>query len=166
MTDVLLNQIGPVVIAAVVGVIGVVIKSVGDVVIQLINKKKEEVEQQLELNKHEKEIRVAKEIWNIVEENFRIKDTIEGLAKSKADEFDKLLLEKIPYLTEDQVKMLRQTIAGEVNKGKEILNVEDIKQQATKIVQESNALKAENVELRNKLNAISNYIPAEQVENK
>ncbi|WP_415341534.1 cobalt ABC transporter permease [Clostridium perfringens] len=166
MKDVLLNQIGPVVIAAVVGIIAVIIKSVGDVVIQLINKKKEEVEQQLELNKHEKEIRVAKEIWNIVEENFRLKDKIEELAKSKADEFDKLLLEKIPYLTKNEVNDIRQSIAGEINKSKAMLNTDDLRKQANDVVTENNKLKSENAELKNKLNAISNYIPAEQVENK
>ncbi|WP_349406352.1 cobalt ABC transporter permease [Clostridium perfringens] len=166
MKDVLLNQIGPVVIAAVIGIIAVIIKSVGDVVIQLINKKKEEVEQQLELNKHEKEIRVAKEIWNIVEENFRLKDKIEELAKSKADEFDKLLLEKIPYLTKNEVNDIRQAIAGEINKSKAMLNTDDLRKQANDVVTENNKLKSENAELKNKLNAISNYIPAEQVENK
>ncbi|WP_283688826.1 cobalt ABC transporter permease [Clostridium perfringens] len=165
MKDVLLNQIGPVVIAAVIGIIAVIIKSVGDVVIQLINKKKEEVEQQLELNKHEKEIRVAKEIWNIVEENFRLKDKIEELAKSKADEFDKLLLEKIPYLTKNEVNDIRQAIAGEINKGKAMLNTDDLRKQANNVVTENNKLKSENAELKNKLNAISNYIPSEQ-ENK
>ncbi|MDU5651215.1 MAG: cobalt ABC transporter permease, partial [Clostridium perfringens] len=160
MKDVLLNQIGPVVIAAVVGIIAVIIKSVGDVVIQLINKKKEEVEQQLELNKHEKEIRVAKEIWNIVEENFRLKDKIEELAKSKADEFDKLLLEKIPYLTKNEVNDIRQAIAGEINKSKAMLNTDDLRKQANDVVTENNKLKSENAELKNKLNAISNYIPA------
>ncbi|WP_283721556.1 cobalt ABC transporter permease, partial [Clostridium perfringens] len=153
MKDVLLNQIGPVVIAAVVGIIAVIIKSVGDVVIQLINKKKEEVEQQLELNKHEKEIRVAKEIWNIVEENFRLKDKIEELAKSKADEFDKLLLEKIPYLTKNEVNDIRQAIAGEINKSKAMLNTDDLRKQANDVVTENNKLKSENAELKNKLNA-------------
>ena len=43
--DTLINQIGPVVIAAVIGILGVTIKAVGNVIIELIQKKKEEVEQ-------------------------------------------------------------------------------------------------------------------------
>lgn len=59
------------------------------------------VEQKLKIAQHEEEIKTAKQIWNIVEEKYRITDNIKDLAKSKADYFYKLLLEKIPYLTEE-----------------------------------------------------------------
>ena len=54
------------------------------------------VEQKLKLDQHEEEIKTAKQIQNIVEGKYRITDNIKDLAKSKADYFDKLLLEKIP----------------------------------------------------------------------
>ncbi|BDU93631.1 cobalt ABC transporter permease [Clostridium perfringens] len=96
--------IEPILTALTLGIVGVIlaiIKSVGDVTIQYIAKKKEMVEQKLKLDQHEEEIKTAKQIWNIVEEKYRITDNIKDLAKSKADYFDKLLLEKIPYLTEE-----------------------------------------------------------------
>ena len=138
----------------IVGVILAIIKSVGDVTIQYIAKKKEMVEQKLKLDQHEEEIKTAKQIWNIVEEKYRITDNIKDLAKSKADYFDKLLLEKIPYLTEDQIKMLRQAIAGEVNKGKKQLFEDSLKQQANKLVEENEKLKLLNAETENKLAAV------------
>ncbi|EHR9039691.1 cobalt ABC transporter permease [Clostridium perfringens] len=149
--------IEPILTALTLGIVGVIlaiIKSVGDVTIQYIAKKKEMVEQKLKLDQHEEEIKTAKQIWNIVEEKYRITDNIKDLAKSKADYFDKLLLEKIPYLTEDQIKMLRQAIAGEVNKGKKQLFEDSLKQQATQLVKENEKLKLLNAETENKLAAV------------
>ena len=127
--DVLVNQIGPVVIAAVVGILAVTIKAVGNVVIELIEKKKEEVEQKLQVGKHQQELQTAKEVWDMIDEKYRITDKVEDLMKSKADDFDKLLLAKIPYLTQEQVHDLRQSIAGEINQGKKLLNEDNFKTQ-------------------------------------
>lgn len=153
--DVLVNQIGPVVIAAVVGVLAFSIKAIGNVVIDLIDKKKEEVEQKLEIGKHKQEIETAKEVWNIVDEKYRITDKVEDLMKSKADDFDKLLLSKIPYLTKEQVVDIRQALAGEINKGKDkLLSDDTIKNQLITEQNEKVQLQAENEELKNKLNQI------------
>lgn len=152
----------PILAALTLGIVGVlvaIIKSIGDVTIQYIVKKKEMVEQKLKLDKHEEEFKTAQQVWNIVEEKYRITDNIKDFAKSKGDYFDKLLLEKIPYLTEEQVKMLRQALAGEYNKGKAMLNEDSLKQQANDVVVENNKLKTENAELKNKLSAISNFVP-------
>ena len=160
--DKILDPILGAVALGITGILVALIKSVGDVVIEYIAKKKQVVEQRLQLDKHIEEIETAKQIWNIVEEKYRITDNIKDLAKSKADEFDKLLLEKIPYLTKDEVNQLRQALAGEINKGKGMLNEDNLKQQATELVNKNNALEIENEELKNKLSAISNYVPTEQ----
>ncbi|MDH5083497.1 cobalt ABC transporter permease [Clostridium perfringens] len=151
----------PILTALTLGIVGVlvaIIKSVGDVTIQYIAKKKEMVEQKLQLDKHTEEIQTAKQVWNIVEEKYRITDNINNLAKSKADEFDKLMLAKIPYLTKDEITDIRQSIAGEINKGKAMLNTDDLRKQANDVVVENNKLKTENAELKNKLSAISNFV--------
>lgn len=153
--DVLVNQIGPVLVAAVIGVLAFSIKAIGNVVIDLIDKKKEEVEQKLEIGKHQQEIQTAKEVWNIVDEKYRITDKVEDLMKSKADDFDNLLLSKIPYLTKNQVADIRQAIAGEINKGKDkLLSDDTIKNQLITEQNEKVQLQAENEELKNKLNQI------------
>lgn len=147
----------PILSALTLGIVIVIvsiIKSVGDVTIQYIAKKKEMVEQKLKLDHHEEEFKTAQQVWNIVEEKYRITDNIKDLAKSKADYFDKLMLEKIPYLTEEQIKMLRQAIAGEVNKGKKLLFEDSLKQQATQLVKENEKLKLLNAETENKLAAV------------
>lgn len=160
--DKVLDPILGAIALGITGVLVAIIKSVGDVIIEYIAKKKEVVEQRLQLDKHVEEIETAKQVWNIVEEKYRITDNITNLAESKADMFDKLLLEKIPYLTENEVKQLRQALAGEINKGKALLNEDDLKKQAQDLVTKNATLEQENAELKNKLNAISNYVPQEQ----
>ncbi|MDQ0149115.1 cobalt ABC transporter permease [Eubacterium multiforme] len=165
MKETIVNEIipsvGPVLIAAIMGVFVAIVKSVADVIIKYVGKKKEVVEQRLQLDKHIEEVETAKQVWNIVEEKYRITDNIKQLVKSKADEFDKLLLEKIPYLNEKDVKELRLAIAGKVNEGREMLNKDSINKQAKELVDKNSKLETENIELKNKLAAISNYVPTE-----
>lgn len=160
--DTLINQIGPVVIAAVVSILAVTIKAVGNVIIELIQKKKEELEQKLQIGKHQQELATAREVWNIVDEKYRITDKVEDLIKSKADDFDKLLLEKIPYLTNDEVQDLRQTIAGEINQGKKLLNEDSFKTQLVDIQNKNTQLVQENEELKAKLNQVKSVLPVGQ----
>lgn len=109
-----------------------------------------------ELLKNEKYISVAKMIWNVVEENFRITQTIQEKLSSKADEFDKMLLAKFPELTPDDVAQLRQSVAGEINAGKQaVLSEADTLKQ----LQETNTkLTAENASLEDQLNKVKSLI--------
>ncbi|AMN31769.1 hypothetical protein [Clostridium perfringens] len=109
--------------------------------------------------KNKQYIDVAKQVWNIVEENFRITESVEKKLSSKADEFNKIMLDKFPKLTISDISELRQSIAGEVNKGKEAVleNSEILK----KLQEENQELKSKNIDLESKLAAISNYVPIE-----
>ena len=160
--DTLINQIGPVVIAAVVSILAVTIKAVGNVIIELIQKKKEELEQKLQIGKHQQELATAREVWGMIDEQYRITGKVEDLIKSKADDFDKLLLEKIPYLTNDEVQDLRQTIAGEINQGKKLLNEDSFKTQLVDIQNKNTQLVQENEELKAKLNQVKSVLPVGQ----
>lgn len=107
--------------------------------------------------KNKQYIEVAKQVWDIVEENFRIAETVENKLNSKADEFDKLMLKKFPELSEDDVKELRQSVAGEVNRGKQaVLEDSNILKQ---LQEENTTLKTENEQFKNRLETISSYIP-------
>ncbi|NSB16749.1 hypothetical protein [Clostridium beijerinckii] len=91
----------------------------------------------------------AKEVWNIVDENFRITEKIEDTFKSKTEEFDKLLLTKFPELTKEDVIYFRQAVAGSVNVGKEAVLDNSV---IMKELQESNTkLQAENASLKDQL---------------
>jgi hypothetical protein len=118
MKEVLINQIAPIATTAIVAILVAIIKQVGSVAIEFFVTKKKEVEQNIKISGHEEELNTAKEIWNIIEEKFRITENAEQILSSKADEFDKLLLQRIPELSAQNLEDLRQAIAGEYNKGK------------------------------------------------
>src|SRR5471030_275835 len=119
MKELLISQIAPIAATAIVGILVTIIKTVGSTAIEVLAKKKEQIEQAIKSSGHEADLNSAKEVWNIVEEKFRITENVETLLSSKADEFNKLLLTKIPGLTQSNLDDLRQAIAGEANTGKE-----------------------------------------------
>lgn len=165
MKDLLVNQITPIVATAIVAILVAIIKNVGNATIEVLGKKKEEVEQKIKLSGHEAQLNAAKEVWNIVEEKFRITENATQILGSKSDEFDKLLLQKIPGLSTQNLDDLRQAIAGEVNKGKAILTDDQVKQQQIEL-QDSNAkLVQENAELKSKLNQVQSLVVVPKSQN-
>ena len=158
----ILNQITPDVLTAlgvaVAGFLVTIIKKVGDKSIDYLESHRTLIEQNLQISKHQELLQTAKEIWNIVEEEFRITDNIKDLAKSKGDEFNKLLLAKVPGLTQNEITEIRQTLAGEINKGKDVLYKDSLQEQQTKIMQENDRLVTENSQLKNKIEQLQNVI--------
>ncbi|EDT26174.1 TPA: cobalt ABC transporter permease [Clostridium perfringens] len=148
--DPILSALG----VALASVLVVVIKSLGEATREFIKVKVEAMEQKIKESKYNELFEVGKNIWNMVEEKYRVTDNIETLAQSKADMFDKMLLEKFPHLTKEELTEVRQAIAGEYNKGKAMLHEDSLKQQATQLVEENEKLKLLNVETENKLAAV------------
>jgi hypothetical protein len=126
MSELFINQIVPIITTAIVSILVYIIKRIGDAVIELLVTKKKEVDLKIASSGHEKELNTAKEIWNIVEEKFRINENCSVLLGSKSDEFNKLLLNKIPGLTQTDLDYLRQAVAGEVNKYKNIESTQQV----------------------------------------
>ncbi|MGM8316584.1 cobalt ABC transporter permease (plasmid) [Clostridium perfringens] len=148
--DPILSALG----VALATVLVVVIKSLGEATREFIKVKVEAMEQKIKESKYNELFEVGKNIWNMVEEKYRVTDNIETLAQSKADMFDKMLLEKFPHLTKEELTEVRQAIAGEYNKGKAMLHEDSLKQQATQLVEENEKLKLLNAETENKLAAV------------
>ncbi|MEA5270239.1 cobalt ABC transporter permease, partial [Clostridium perfringens] len=153
--DPILSAVG----VALATVLVAIIKSVGNEAVEYLKSKKKVADQKIKESKYAELFEVGKNIWNMVEEKYRVTDNIENLAKSKAAMFDRMLLEKFPHLTERELTEVRQALAGEYNKGKAMLNEDSLKQQATELIEENNKLKTEKADLNNKLAAISNYVP-------
>jgi hypothetical protein len=132
------------------------LKTILKLLVEVLGKKIIKAGLEEKVLKYQNYITVAKSVWNIVDENFRISENIEKKFESKAAEFDKLLLAKFPELTTQDVAELRQAIAGEVNSGKEavISEVDTLKQ----IQEENNQLKAENTDLKNKMYRIQSAV--------
>ncbi|MGU8444780.1 cobalt ABC transporter permease [Clostridium perfringens] len=153
--DPILSAVG----VALATVLVAIIKSVGNEAVEYLKAKKKVADQKIKESKYNELFEVGKNIWNMVEEKYRVTDNIENLAKSKAAMFDRMLLEKFPHLTERELTEVRQALAGEYNKGKAMLNEDSLKQQADKLIEENEKLKTEKADLNNKLAAISNYVP-------
>ncbi|HAT4306279.1 hypothetical protein ACV3VS_10025 [Clostridium perfringens] len=135
------------------------LKTILKLVIKVLESKLQKSGLEEKIIRNKQYIDVAKQVWNIVEENFRITESVEKKLSSKADEFNKIMLDKFPELTISDISELRQSIAGEVNKGKEAVleNSEILK----KLQEENQELKSKNIDLESKLAAISNYVPVE-----
>lgn len=121
MKEQLISQIVPLLITFVIGVLVAIIKAVSDAVLVLIQTKKDEVVQKIVQGKHEQEVKTALEVWNIVDEHFRVNEVIGDKIQLKIEMFNELLLKQIPGLKQEDLDYLRQTIAGEVNKYKNTL---------------------------------------------
>ncbi|HFD2045143.1 TPA: hypothetical protein ACF2DM_001976 [Clostridium perfringens] len=135
------------------------LKTILKLVIKVLESKLQKSGLEEKMIRNKQYIDVAKQVWNIVEENFRITESVEKKLSSKADEFNKIMLDKFPELTISDISELRQSIAGEVNKGKDAVleNSEILK----KLQEENEQLKSKNIDLESKLAAISNYVPVE-----
>jgi len=94
----------------VVGILGYI----GQAVVRVLPKVVTFLEVKIGITNYTKMQLVAKSVWNIVEENFRLGD----LENSKIVEFQTLITAKFPAITSAQIENLRQDIAGEVNKDK------------------------------------------------
>lgn len=128
------------------------IKTILKLLVEVLGKKLIKAGLEETLLKNQAYIIAAKQIWNVVEENFRITEIIEEKISSKADEFDKLLLAKFPELSQSDAAELRQAVAGEINAGKEAVLSEA---QALKQLQDDNAeLIAENASLKDELSKV------------
>lgn len=124
MKELLINQIAPIATTAIVAILVAIVKNVGGAAIELFAAKKNESELKIKASGHEAELNTAKEVWNIIEEKFRITDNAKLILGSKADEFDNLLLSRIPGLTQNNLYDLRQAVAGEMNKYKNVTVLE------------------------------------------
>lgn len=180
IVDVALPIIATGIAGGVVGILVKIIQPIGDIIIKYVEEKIDASGITKLLARHQDELLTAKQIFFVIEEKYRLSQKVEDLLTSKAEEFDKLLLAKIPYLTQDQIDTLRQSIAGEFNKGKQaILNDETLKQDVTNLSSVNQDLNnqiaqlqqqiadanAQNTQLsnykqalRNKLDAINNAI--------
>ena len=148
MKELLISQIAPIVATAIVAILIKIVYQIGNPAIQLFLKLKEEAEQRIIASGHEEDLKTAKEVWNTIEEKFRITENVETLLGSKADEFDKLLLQRIPGLSQQNLDDLRQAIAGEVNKGKAALTQDTTVQQLVDLKQTNATLQTENQNLK------------------
>lgn len=107
----------PVLLTILTGFLGYI----GKEVVKLAPKLIDFIVLKIGLTNYTKSKLVALDIWNIVEEHFRLSEFIGDTVQFKITLFETLIKQKIPSITDIEIETLRQAIAGEVNKDKPIM---------------------------------------------
>jgi hypothetical protein len=118
MLQTIINALVPVLLTAITGVLVAVIKAVGDAGVKLIAEKISATKVKAGADQYNHYLTLAKQAWNIVDEEFRITPNLEKTIAAKQAEFETQIKKLIPSITDDEIEQLRQAVAGEVNKGK------------------------------------------------
>lgn len=117
----IISQIAPVAATGVVAFLVKEITPVGTAAISFIRKKEEAVATKIGVDKYNSNLAIAKNIWNMIDEEFRITPTLTKTIEAAQAMFAEKILKVIPGLTADEIEHLRQAVAGEVNQGKAAL---------------------------------------------
>lgn len=159
MLQQIFNEVTPVLATVISAILIVIIKKVGDAAVDYISEKKKYVIANTTQQERDNLISIGKCVWNIVEEHFRLSDTVTEFAETKIDMFNRLLLKKVPGLTQAQIDSVRQAIAGEVNKGKEVIVTDEVLANTNlKLQQENASLTVENADLKKQLEQIQTLV--------
>lgn len=114
----LLNQITPALDTALITVLVAFIGYLGKEIVKLVPTIIDFVVAKMGLTNYQKTKLIALDIWNVVEEHFRINEVIGDTVQSKITMFESLIKQKIPGISDADIETVRQAIAGEVNKDK------------------------------------------------
>lgn len=109
MTE-LLNSLTPILVTSIQAILVVVIPLLAKIVIKLIKTKLVELENKVGEQNYNAIFTVAQDIYFEVEQRF-----INGYITDKREEFDKLLLDKVPTLTQEEIDKTREAICGKIN---------------------------------------------------
>lgn len=115
MANEIWEQITPILVTSIMGILVVIIKGVGDILKEYFTAKRDEVVNRIGQEKFDFYLSVGRNIWGIVEEEFRVSEKVGNLVEEKVNIFNMLLLEKFPDLSQSDVDYIRQTIAGQIN---------------------------------------------------
>lgn len=94
---------------------------VGKEVLKFVPKIVNYLEAKIGLTNYEKTKAIAWDIWNVVEEHFRLSEIDGDKVQVKMAMFETLIKQKIPEITNNEIETIRQAIAGEFNKDKPLV---------------------------------------------
>ena len=121
MIQSIINALIPVIVTAVTGILVAIVKTVGDSVIELIQAKIKAVALKTGIDKYNADLVVAKNIWGIVDEYFKITPNVEKTIESAQVKFAEEIMKVMPSISAEEIEHLRQAIAGEINKAKDVV---------------------------------------------
>lgn len=107
----------PILLTVLTGVLGYL----GKEVVKLTPKVIDFIVAKIGLTIYTKSKLVAMDVWNAVEEHFRLSNIIGDTVQAKQILFETLFKQRIPGITDANIKLFRQALAGEVNKDKPLI---------------------------------------------
>ena len=143
------------VIAAVVLMI---VKKIADYAVTYIKSNTEKIKKELNILKNDEALKEGKKIWWAIEENFRIGNDSKYSGESKAENFDAILKNKFPNMTKEDIETLRQSTAGQLNKGKTNLTDDEVRNENASLKDANKNLYKENQELKQQLAKIGSLV--------
>lgn len=106
------NEIANIITSGVLSVLGALASYGVTVAVKYVNKKKQALIKQMGNDKYNANYTIAKNIYYEVEQQFKY---VPDAGKQKADEFDKLLIKRIPKLSQDDLTHFKESICGKIN---------------------------------------------------
>lgn len=106
------NQIANIIASGVLSVLGALASYGVAVGVKYINQKKQALIKQIGDAKYNTNYAIAKNIYYEVEQQFKY---IPDAGKQKAVEFDKLLIKRIPGLSQEDLTHFKESICGKIN---------------------------------------------------
>ena len=114
----LMNQIIPTLTTVLITVLVAFIGYVGKVIVKFVPMVIDFIVAKVGITNYQKSKLVACDIWNVIEEHFRVNEIIGDTVQAKVIMFETLIKQKIPGITNREIELVRQAIAGEINKDK------------------------------------------------
>lgn len=109
----ILNEIYMVIFKGILIIISGILTAILTSFIDYLGKKRREIIIRVGKEEYNENYRIGKMIYYAVEQKFK---NLVGKSQEKREEFDKLISQKIPWLNENDIDLLRESIVGEINK--------------------------------------------------
>ncbi|WP_217301976.1 hypothetical protein [Clostridium sp. 001] len=106
------NEAANIISSGVLSVLGALASYGVAVGVTYLKKKREALIKQLGADQYNEDYKMAQDIYYIVEQQFKF---IPQAGEQKKKKFDKLLVEKIPGISQEELDHFRETICGKIN---------------------------------------------------
>lgn len=108
------NELTNIIASGVLSVLGALASYGVTVGVAYLKKKKEALISQIGIDKYNEKYKIAQDLYYIAEQKFKF---IPQAGEQKRKEFDKLLVEKIPGISQEELDHFREAICGKINAG-------------------------------------------------